>query len=130
MKMAGILIVLFFVVLLVSCCCLTSPKAKKLSLKYSGAVVTISKGETIEVALMGNPTTGFTWNIVEYDKNVLKSEGSDFVRESDLIGAGGTEVFKFSAIGKGKTNLVIQYNRVWEKDVKPLQVFNITVVSK
>ena len=98
--------------------------------KDSGTAFNSSKGSFIEIALKGNPTTGYTWNIAEYDQEILKLEGSTFVRDSDLTGAGGVENFKFSVIGKGKTTLVIQYNRVWEKDVKPIEVFKLTINSK
>lgn len=129
MKIAIFLSFLSFVLVLTSCCCLFSANGK-FTQKDSGSIFNSSKGGKIEIALKGNPTTGYTWNITEYDKKVLKLESSTFVRDSDLTGAGGTETFKFLVIGKGKTDLIIQYNRVWEKDVKPIEVFTLSINSK
>ena len=128
MKTTGILSILICTLVIASCCCIRTSPNMKLSQKDSGTVVKASKGQMIEIALKGNPTTGYTWNIGEYDKKILKLEGSSFVRDSDLTGAGGIETVKFSVIKKGKTNLTIQYNRVWEKDIKPIEVFSLTIV--
>lgn len=120
---------LLCVLLIASCCCLMKANGN-FTQKDSGAIFNSSKGGTIEIALKGNPTTGYTWNIAEYDQKILKLEGSTFVRDFDLTGAGGMETFKFSVIGKGKTDLVIRYNRVWERDVKPIEIFKLTINSK
>jgi len=129
MKMLIFLGISLCVLSIISCCCLTKATNGKFTRKDSGSIFTSSKGGVIEITLRGNPTTGYTWNIVEYDPKILKLEGSTFIRDSDLIGAGGVETFKFLIIGKGKTDLVIQYNRVWEKDVKPLELFKLSISS-
>ena len=129
MRIVRLLSGLLCVLLMSSCCCLMKANGK-FTQKDSGGIFNSSQGGTIEVALKSNPTTGYTWNVMEYDKKILKLEGVTFVRDSDLLGAGGIETFKFVIIGKGNTNLVIQYNRVWEKDVKPVEVFKLTINSK
>lgn len=129
MKIVTTLAALLYVLLITSCCCLTKATDGKFTQRNSGAIFNSSRGGIIEIALKGNPTTGYTWNIVEYDSKILKLEGSTFVRDSDLTGAGGVETFKFSVIGKGKTDLVIQYNRVWEKDMNPLELFKLSINS-
>lgn len=73
------------------------------------------------ITLAANPTTGFQWTVVEFDKDLLSLSSSVYQRpDTKLIGAGGHMLFTFT-LNKGKaypqsTNLVFKYARPWEKD--------------
>lgn len=87
-------------------------------------------GDTIQVVLEGNPTTGYNWYPADLDATILSSVGEpEFKAESNLIGAGGMVTNTFKAEGPGTVTLTLNYWRVWES-VQPLQTFNITVVVK
>jgi len=81
----------------------------------------IGKGEPLTITLDTNPTTGFEWQLASpLDDKVMKLIGHDF-RHADTarLGAGGTDVWTFKAIGAGSTTITLEYRRPWEKDVPP-----------
>jgi inhibitor of cysteine peptidase len=71
------------------------------------------------VNLPANPTTGYRWSLVRYDKNSVQLIGSNYqAPKTKLIGAGGTMTFTFAPI-KGKsypssTKMAFKYARPWE----------------
>ena len=83
-----------------------------------------------EVTLPANPTTGFQWSVVSYDKDLLTLSKSNYERpKTNLIGAGGQMHFMFT-LQKGKnypksTEIVFKYFRPWE--TKSATVRNVTV---
>ena len=105
--------------LLVGC----ASESLKLDEGNSGSDVTLRAGQTFTVSLKGNPTTGYTWEVVECDEQVLKLAGEDYTSSSDRIGAGGTQTFTFTSSKPGTTTLKLVYRRPWEKDAEPLRTF-------
>ena len=105
--------------LLVGC----APDSLELNETNSGSNITLRTGGTFTVSLEGNPTTGYAWEVVECDEQVLKLTGEDYVSSSDKIGAGGIKMFTLTAANPGTTALKLVYRRSWEKDVEPLRTF-------
>ena len=96
----------------------------------NGSRVMVEAGEEFIVTLESNPTTGYSWQIVEMDQAMLNQRGDvEFQQGSDsdgLVGAGGAETFRFVAVSPGETILTLGYFRPWEDE--PLQkTFTITV---
>jgi inhibitor of cysteine peptidase len=96
-----------------------------------GATITVSAEEQFVIALESNPSTGYSWQMVEpLDEKVVEFVSSTFeASKTKLIGAPGKELFTFRAAGKGSTKISFTYQRPWEKGVpfiKKLE-FNITV---
>ena len=83
-------------------------------------------GETFEIRLDANPSTGFAWQ-VSCDANSLKLVNKTFDRASNSMGAGGTDVWKFEALRAGNSNLTFELRRSWEKDVQAARVYEIEV---
>jgi inhibitor of cysteine peptidase len=83
------------------------------------------------ITLASNPTTGFQWSVVSYDKDLLTLSSSTYQGpDSEMIGAGGHMLYTFS-LNKGKnypgtTDLMFQYARPWEK-VTPGAIQKVTV---
>lgn len=73
------------------------------------------------INLAANPTTGYQWSVMQFDKNLLTLTSSVYQRaNTKLIGAGGNMVFTFS-LNKGKmypqaTELFFKYARPWDKN--------------
>jgi inhibitor of cysteine peptidase len=85
-------------------------------------------GDTLEVELAGNPTTGYQWEVVAGEGEMLKSMGeAEFIQGTQVVGAGGTFRFQFEAVLAGETNLKLEYKRPFEPDVAPLNTFSIQV---
>ena len=72
------------------------------------------------ITLEANPTTGYQWSVVSFDKDLLTLSSSYYQGpDSKLIGAGGHMLFTFT-LNKEKaypktTDLFFSYARPWEK---------------
>ena len=99
----------------------------------NGEQVTIKSGEIVTVTLVSNPTTGYSWQVMEIDNAILVQDGDPEYEQSPgsegLVGSGGTETFRFKAVGTGETTLNLGYMRPWES-VQPIETFVIQVVVK
>lgn len=104
-----------------------------LSAKDSGGQVEVDVGQVLVLTLESNPTTGYSWEVVDAEGSVLRQTGEpefEAASESDPapLGAGGVEVFRFEAVGAGETRLELVYHRPWEEGVEPLETFSVQVV--
>lgn len=104
----------------------------------SGSEVSLRPGETLEVLLAGNPTTGFLWETTGGLNGVVGALGDpgfvvDFVpSEEPLAGVGGHFLFRFVALAPGSTTLELVYRRPFDPpEILPEQTFslNVTVVE-
>ena len=108
-------------------------KTVVLESKDSGASVTVKAGDTVQVKLRSNRTTGYSWAEIKdkTDAKVLKSDGGNYevnAHPEGMVGVGGVETFTFTAVAPGKTEIALGYARPWEKDKEPAQSFKATVV--
>lgn len=44
-----------------------------------------------------------------------------------LVGAGGTQYFRFKALKAGKTGMAVTYKRAWETGFAEQKVFNVDI---
>ena len=97
----------------------------------NGKQINVKSGDLFTLTLVSNPTTGYSWQVMEIDNTVLLQDGEPEYKQSPrsegLVGAGGTETFHFKAVGSGKTTLSLGYMRPWES-VPPSQTFTVQVV--
>lgn len=107
---------------------LSEQKSKKIK-TYSDPdeVIEIQKGEKFQIAFVSNPTTGYGWEVTA-DTNFVSLVDQKFEPESDLIGAGGTETFEFSALNTRETEIIFSYKRSWEKEIIEKKVFKVKIL--
>lgn len=104
----------------------------KLGQSDNGKTYTVKTGDTIEIVLAGNPTTGYSWaaGMSDIDAALLQQVGEPaYIQEETdnaVVGAGGTYTFTFKAADKGEALLKLNYARSWES-VEPLQTFAVTI---
>ena len=111
----------------------TAGKTVVLETKDNGASVTVKAGDTVQVKLRSNRTTGYSWAELKdkTDAKVLKSDGGSYevnAHPEGMVGVGGVETFTFTAVAPGRTEIALGYARPWEKDKEPAQSFKATVV--
>ncbi len=93
-----------------------------------GIHIAVTVGNSIEVRLYGNPTTGFDWEVDDAIDSVLIQDGEKRVEfESGLSGAGATFTFRFIAIKPGEVTLRLIYRRPFEEGIDPLFTFETSV---
>ncbi len=90
-----------------------------------GASLELNVGDTFDVRLEGNPTTGFTWQVLPSEDPVCALIGEpQFLESAPRVGAPGDFVFTFEAITEGTEDLTLVYRRPWE-DTEPLATMNL-----
>jgi predicted secreted protein len=95
----------------------------------SGAPVSIKAGQTLAVRLDSNPSTGYVWQVRQADGAVLILQGDpQYIAPADAPpGAGGVQVFRFTAATAGQSTLTLVYRRPFEPDAAPAQTFSVQV---
>lgn len=100
-----------------------------------GGRVRLILGQTLEVRLDGNPTTGYTWDVARVDPRVLRRDGGVTYTPAPLphprVGSGGTFAARFTAVRRGETTLTLVYHRRFEAG-SPARTFtaHITVCHR
>jgi inhibitor of cysteine peptidase len=89
-------------------------------------VTRVRVGEQLAIALAGNPTTGYTWQ-VEAESDCLELLGQEFERGGQGVGAGGQEVFTFRAVGKGEAEIACTYRRPWDAAARDSRRFRVVI---
>jgi len=106
-----------------------SPPDRTLTNSDDGATIGLKTGQMLAVRLDSNPSTGYSWQVSQVNDAVLKQQGEpQFIRPADAPpGAGGAQVFLFSAAAGGSTTLMLVYRRSFEPEVAAAQTFTVQV---
>jgi len=92
----------------------------------NGIVKNIEVGQTFNVELQAKPGTGFSW-FFESNNHLKKIGKSEFISQKEMkLGGIELQIYKFEAIKKGKTELILNYKRSWE-DEEPVKFYKITL---
>lgn len=129
--MKRLLFVLLAITLMAGCASAAKGDPIVLTGKDAGKSIEVKVGDTIQVSLEGNPTTGYNWVMAPQDPAVLEQQGeAEFKAVDESLGASGLITETFKAMKKGQTTLRLEYKRPWEKDITPEKTFEVTVVVK
>jgi len=99
---------------------------------YTDADKTINANvnEEFVIALDSNPTTGYNWE-ESYNEAMLKLVESKYEMgkqaEEGMVGAGGTQYFRFQALKTGTTEITLTYKRSWETESADQKVFTVDI---
>jgi uncharacterized repeat protein (TIGR02543 family) len=96
--------------------------------------VDLKTGETAEITLAGNPTTGYLWTLT-MPGNPAIALVKDLGYTQDpapegMVGVGGIFRFEIKGLLQGKTTLVFEYRRPWEKNVAPIKTMTVDVTVR
>lgn len=124
----GVLLALLLIVVVLIT---LSPREVHLTAAENGGTIELKEGHVVSITLEANPTTGYTWEVVEGDEEVVRRVGEiEFQPESEAIGAGGVQIIRFEIVNAGQTTLKLVYHRPWETGVEPLETFSIHVIAR
>jgi inhibitor of cysteine peptidase len=109
-----------------------------ISTEDNGSTINIKRGDRLNVSLLGNPSTGYSWEVVGLDTNILEQDGEMVIKNSipdeqvgvvtrTVVGGLGTFNFSFVANKSGEALLHFVYRRHWEKDIEPIDTFYLNV---
>ena len=93
-------------------------------------LITVGAGETFELVLTANSSTGFHWELVEeLDANVVELVSQDYIAQEPVMpGSGGMDVWTMRAINPGDTTIMLGYYPPGN-DLEPAEtvIFSIAV---
>jgi inhibitor of cysteine peptidase len=92
----------------------------------SGQEVSVAVGETIEIELAENPTTGYRWRLDCRPAAVFQSV-SDSFQAGKRSGEEGVHRWVLRAMNAGSGKISGQYQRSWAPDAPPARTFFITI---
>jgi inhibitor of cysteine peptidase len=95
-----------------------------------GTGATLTVGQTMEILLDANPTTGYTWHCTWTPESGLSLIDSYVPTVPILEGSGGTQHFVISATQVGQYTVTVQYGRWWVGGERENpQTFIVTVLA-
>ena len=137
MKLRGILLFTILVALLaLSSCIVTSHDfSEEFSCddfagdQHRSGEFEVEIGDKIRIELCSNPTTGFEWTYEMSEEGVLEEEDYDYVEPEDdeLVGAAGTDIWTFEAVGEGTAEVSMEYSQPWQGGIKEEWTYTLTV---
>lgn len=110
-------------------CASPAANVTRLTAQDAGSTVNVRVGSTLEIALEGNPTTGYTWEVAPESGTLLSQQGeAEFKSASSALGSGGIVTLRFKAMQPGNIKLKLIYHRTFEKNVPPIKSYEIGLV--
>lgn len=88
-------------------------------------------GESFQIELEKNPTTGYEWTMANSDESVVKLSSDEYKStntDPDVVGAGGVHTYTFEALKTGTATITFIYERSFEEDsAAETIVYTVTV---
>ncbi len=97
--------------------------------KDDGGSVTVNSGGALEIKLPSNPSTGYSWQVVDVPTFMPQEGESSFEQggPSGAVGAGGTETLRFVPATAGTGTVKLEYRRSWETTAPAEGTFTLDV---
>lgn len=100
-----------------------------LSKEDSGKTIQVAVGQVIRIELAANPSTGFSWHLVELAKESLQVLEVRSEKLSAGKSRGATVLMRWllKVIKPGRNRIVMAYYRAWEGVDKAVGSFSLTL---
>ncbi len=86
------------------------------------------KPQTAVMKLQSNPTTGYDWEVTqEPELFEITSEYITDAKDSEMAGAGGTQVYTLKPLQKGTAEVCFTYKRSWEEEADSVLSYTLKV---
>ncbi len=97
----------------------------------NGRIIPCGPGSVVEIALPGNPTTGYSWQPARMpaDSVLVLTENRFRQYEApgkNLVGVPGTYVFRYEVTGAGAEGIQLHYIRTWE-NLPPSGIYEVLI---
>lgn len=96
----------------------------------SGQTITLALGQTLVLSLPTNAGTGFQWKTVRVPDFLTPMGEPEFKSNGQRVGAGGVTIWRLQATSPGHEGLVLDYRRIWEKEVAPAKTVRYTIIVR
>jgi predicted secreted protein len=105
-------------------------EAPKLSIgeNANGKTIHLVMGQSLELTLAANPSTGYTWQAVQKpNPDILRETRHYLLPQGKNPGSPALEYWVYSPVGAGATSIVLEYNRSWTK-APPVLTFQVNIL--
>ncbi|WP_181295583.1 protease inhibitor I42 family protein [Pseudomonas sp. Q2-TVG4-2] len=91
--------------------------------------LSMQPGQTLILSLPSNPASGYRWTLRDVSTAQLNSLGPEVFSspQNDLIGGDGISTWRFEAAESGSGRLYLAYQRPWESDTEPADLFDCRI---
>jgi inhibitor of cysteine peptidase len=96
----------------------------------NGQTLETALGQTVEICLKENPTTGFRWRMSQAGEPVGALLGDAFEPGRQAPGQPGIHRWQFKIVAAGSGPVRFVYRRSWEDDAAAARVFTVTLSVK
>ena len=98
----------------------------------SQAGITVIQAELnkpFNITLESNPTTGYAWTVDFNHKMLIGGEKGFSASRPGAIGGSGQQVFVFTPIQEGETEISAVYKRPWEEIAAEERTFQVNCID-
>jgi len=98
--------------------------------KDNGKIVSAAVGNLVRITLESNPSTGYNWELRDFDYGAAIFHSSDLVARKTgnvLMGAPGDTVIVLQAVAPGSQQITAVYRRPWEPADQVAATFSFTL---
>jgi inhibitor of cysteine peptidase len=94
----------------------------------NGKTVLLTKDQILELSLITNPSTGYTWQYLQYPSPKILTEIKHYlVPQGRNPGSPSMEYWLYNPVNLGVTVISLQYSRSWS-NVPPLKIYQINIM--
>ena len=109
----------------------SQPITQQVNKNDANETFALKAGDTVQLTLPTQPSTGYEWQVKKPEPNVLKLSGKPkFVPNTDTMGAKGKMTWTYSVIGAGKAPVRAVLVGPQAGSTGPAKEFDFTVVAK
>ncbi len=97
-------------------------------------LIALPINQVLELRLPAVPSTGYVWQLKNSNSKTILKQVGDWEFESDTpdqpVGTAGTQVFHFTGITTGSTDMELICKRSWEEDSKATDYYKLKIISQ
>jgi inhibitor of cysteine peptidase len=93
----------------------------------NGIEIALQPGETLEIELNENPTTGFRWALESVGVPACILVEDSYESSTVTPGAGGSHRWQFQAVQIGEGRIALRYRRPWEGQGAGTRTFSLRI---
>ena len=95
--------------------------------QQDGTTVHVASHDLLQITLLENASTGFSWAVDQFDKQILELVDSEANYKANTVGASGEVSFLFRARAPGASTIELKNWRHWEGDSSITRRFHLQV---
>lgn len=119
---------LIITILLTAC---GNSDGKTLSVTDPSQPISVQAGDEFQIVIESNPTTGYHWEIVgELDGSLQFISKEYSGSQTNAVGSGGLDTWKFKATAPGETSITLGYYPPSNEPTEPQQTTTFKVIVK